>query len=263
MKKIIFILLVTFSVGAQAQRVLVVDKEKMAPIVTGEHKANLVTPNTEPTESKIKYSYFGFAEEPYKEKVNTLIYNYVKKVAIDTAYIHPISEHLSLQYFKDAINNFFESYNYVRFKLNVDNLPPYILNMDISIDTTSLKNYVVLTEESSVFTGGAHFILLSDYKVVEKQSAEIVTWNNLLKDSANFMNVAEKYFRKVEKLKKGKDYSSYFFDSKKFEHSKNFIFTKKGLTLIYLPYEAREWSRGTIIVNIPKNKIKNYLHFNW
>lgn len=263
MKNYILVLLITFGVTAHAQRVLIVDNEKLAPIVTGEYKANLVTPNAEPAESRVSYSYFGFTEEAYKKKVNELIYDYVHEVAIDTAYIHPITEGLSLQFFKDAINNFFESYNYVRFKLNVDDLPPYLLYMDIRIDTSSLKNYVVLTEESDLYTGGAHFIKYNDYKVVEKASAEIITWNKLLKDSTSFMEVAEKYFRKEEKLKKGMDYSSYFFESGKFEPSRNFIFTKKGMTMIYQPYEAREWARGYIIVKIPKNKIKKYLHFNW
>lgn len=264
MKKVVIALFLLVAVSVEAQRVLTVEKEQLAPIVTGEHKNKLVSPNADPTESRIRFAYFGLISdknEEYKDLANKIIFEYVQKVAIDTAYI-PISEHLNLQFFKDALNNFFESYNYVRFRLNVDDLPPYWLEMNIQIDTATYKNYTQISLETGIFTGGAHPYLMNDYVLIHNKTAQVVTWDNLLTDKNQFTTVAEKYFRKTEKMKKGQDYSTYFFESQKFELSKNFVLTKKGITLIYLPYEAREWARGTILVKIPKGKIKKYTHLN-
>lgn len=263
MKKIqITFLAVVFALTAFSQREIIVEKEKLETIVKGEHKNKLVTPNSEPEISSIAYQYYGLPSFPYQHKVNELIYNYVKEVAIDTAYI-PIAGNISLQFFKDAVNNFFESYNHTRFVLNVDDLLPYSLDTKIVIDTTSLKNYVVIHGESTLFTGGAHHNYYMMYKVVDKRTAEVVTWDNLIKNKEKFMAIAEKRFRKVENMGKDADYSTHFFLRHKFELSRQFIFEKKKLQLIYLPYEAREWSRGFIHVDLPKGKIKKHINFNW
>ena len=255
MKKVVIALFLLVAVSVEAQRVLIVDREQLAPIVTGEHKNKLVSPNADPAESRIRYAYFGLLSdknEEYKDLANKIIYAYVHKVAIDTAYI-PISEHLNLQFFKDALNNFFESYNYVRFRLNVDDLPPYWLDMNIQIDTTTFKNYTQISLETTIFTGGAHPYLLNDYILIDNKTAQVVTWDKLLTDRTKFTAVAEKMTPKQ---------MINLFENQKFVLSKNFVLTKKGINLIYLPSELREWSNGTVLINIPKRKIKKYIHFN-
>lgn len=260
-KKIAGILLLT-TYTSFSQRVVIKELEKLEPFMTGVYKDKLITPNEEPMESVVEYQFYGYDTIPYQKKVNQLIYDYTKSVAIDTAYI-PIAPSLSRQFFKDAVHNFFEGYNYLRFQLNVDDLPPFFFNGKITIDSTSLKNYVQVSGQTYLFTGGAHGNYLTEYHVVNKKTAEKVTWGNLLKDSVAFAKVAEKYFRITEGLSPTDNYDAYFFDNQKFNLSKQFVFTKKGIKLIYLPYEAREWARGFIEVNIPKGKIKKYIKFNW
>lgn len=262
MKKIILSLLVAVSGSTFAQRVVIHDIEKLAPFMKGEYSDKLISPNAEPEESSIKYEFYGFAEKAYQQKMNQLIYDYTKTVAIDTAYI-PIANKVSRQFFKDAVHNFFEGYNYLRFQLNVDDLPPFWFKSSIRIDTTSLKNYVQLLAESSIFTGGAHPYLINQYHLVDKKSGNELFWKELLKDSVSFAKLAETYFRKEEKLKPTDSYESYFFENQQYALSQQFIFSKKGITLVYLPYEVREWARGTISVFIPKKKIKKYLTINW
>lgn len=261
--KILILLVTIFGIAdAQAQLVRTEEKEMLEPVTKGTCKEQLVLPAEDPVESVINYQYFGFPDEPYEKQVNQLIYDYVKTVAMDTLFIGEFSKTVSRDFFKAALRNFLESYNYVRFKISYD-VPAYWLHTDIVLDTVSLKQYIQFKGESAVYTGGAHPFLINEYKMLDKKSAKVVEWIDLLADSSSFMTVAEKYFRKTEKLKENQDYSSYFFESGKFEHSQNFYFTKNKLVLIYLPYEAREWARGMIYVEIPKGKIKKYLNINW
>jgi hypothetical protein len=174
-----------------------------------------------------------------------------------------MAEKVSRPFFKDAVLNFFEGYNYLRFQLNVDDLPPFSFQEKITIDTTSLKNYVQLIGSTYAFTGGAHGNYFVTHNVVDKRSGEEISWDKLLKNKEEFTKVAEKYFRKVENLEPTSNFDNYFFDNQKFTLSQQFVFSKKGITLIYQPYEAREWARGFIEVTIPKSKIKKYINFNW
>lgn len=286
MRILILLLISFFSIQTFAQFEKIDKTQRFGAIIQGQYNHTITTQDYEPTSSSVSYNYFGITDFEYQKVINQRIKEYIEFCMIDTAYF-PIEENLSPKFFEDALNNFVESYNYVRFRLG-DDVHPFWINTSILIDTINFKNYVQVANTSNIYTAGAHPYIMDEYLIVSKEKGQIITWKNLVKEDQldAFTSVIEKYFKKVEGLKKKDDIITnstanhwseeelkektdnfripiYFFSSKRFELSKNFQFTKKGIRLIYLPYEAREWARGSIIVNVPKRKIKKYLNFNW
>lgn len=243
-------------------------------IVKGDYSNMNVVPNYPAEKSKMQYEFYGQSNAPYQDSVNKQIVRYVHELLVDTAYI-PIEKQISPKFFEDALNNFLESDRYIRFQLGED-IPPFWVNMSIQIDTTTLQHSVLLNAKSSIYVAGAHPNSFDQYFVIDKTSGQILTWEKLLTNREKFMNVAEKYFKKVEKIGRkkpiptiqnkdepsGKNTILYFFQSGKFELPRFFTFTKKKMLLLYQPYEAREWARGEIRIELPIKKINKFIRFS-
>lgn len=256
MKLSTLILLLLFGHQILGQKV-----EKGQNIVTGTVVDSIMDEKYGNQVSTINYSFYAQPTKAYQKEANRLIYDYIKGLLIDTLYDPPMPQQISSSYFRHALNNFFQAY--MNLTEEYGQTPPCWVITDIKIDEKTLKNNVQVIQTSGIYTGGAHPNKYDIYSVINKKSGKTLSWKDLLKDSVKFTKVAEKYFREVEGLKENDDYSSYFFESGSFELSKNFDFGKNEIRLIYLPYEAREWARGIILVTIPKTAIKKYLHFKW
>lgn len=260
MKKLILGSLLAFSVIACSSKNETNSNNPITKgLTSGKIEKTLYTSDKEDsTTTSANYQFYNEENSPLEKVVNKWIYDYVKEIAFDPIVVSNVPSKLSTEYFEKALENF--DRNYKVEKESDDDLEMLsYLDMNIEINEKISNNFVQVTATCGVFTGGAHPYVMDDYLVVTKKDGEIITWEKLLKDSVAFNKVAEKYFRKVEELGPNDTYEDYFFESKKFERSQSFLFEKDKLIMLYKPYEAREWARGYINVEIPLSEIKNYI----
>lgn len=121
---------------------------------------------------------------------------------------------------------------------------------------------LVLQSHYEDYTGGAHgnhALLFHNFDL--EKSTKIDIDKLILPDKRKeFLNIAEKYFRKVENLKENESLDDvYFFDEGKFALSDNFGLRAEGIEFLYNIYEIKPYSEGITRFTIPYDAVAHLL----
>ena len=123
------------------------------------------------------------------------------------------------------------------------------------------SQFITITLDSYLFTGGAHGYSSTRFLNFNKLTANEIDNEGLFENSLKFSKFAESLFRKAEKIPEEKsiNHTGFMFERDSFYLPENIGFTKKGLKLLYNPYEVASFSDGIIEIEIPHKEIKKYL----
>lgn len=120
---------------------------------------------------------------------------------------------------------------------------------------------ISLKLDSFMFAGGAHGFTSTRYININAEKGTVLSDKDLFKDAADFKVLAEKAFRKHEKISDSMSLedAGYWFDEDVFQLPDNIGFTKTDIILFYNPYDVSPYSEGPIEVKIPLEKVKGNL----
>ncbi|MFE7085325.1 DUF3298 domain-containing protein [Sphingobacterium spiritivorum] len=133
-----------------------------------------------------------------------------------------------------------------------------------------LHSYVVLNNTRILsiatqiddFSGGAHgnhVMILSNFDILNNKK---ITLPDLIskEKQKELLKIAEKYFRKAERLKDNENLSGkYFFEDGKYALAENFALEKDSLLFYYNPYEIKSYVEGSTALRIPYQEIEHLL----
>ncbi|GLB53391.1 hypothetical protein NBRC110019_24320 [Neptunitalea chrysea] len=117
---------------------------------------------------------------------------------------------------------------------------------------------------SFMYKGGAHGYTSTKYININSKTGEVITNDLLFKDEEGFKKVAEKAFRKHEKVADDilLEDAGYWFKDNVFQLPENIGFSETEVILFYNPYEITPYSEGPVEVIIPFSQVKKYISFS-
>ncbi|ANH83124.1 hypothetical protein A8C56_20985 [Niabella ginsenosidivorans] len=121
------------------------------------------------------------------------------------------------------------------------------------------NGYVVLQDNLSEYSGGAHGNYAVDYDCFDVQQQKRMRLSDIVSaDSATLRGLLEAQFREDYGLGSTDSLGKILLEDRLPPNS-NFYFTDKGLGFAYSPYEVAAYAEGEITVLIPYEKLKRYL----
>lgn len=122
-------------------------------------------------------------------------------------------------------------------------------------------NYITISLDSYIFTGGAHGYSSNRFLNFNKQKGIELNNEDLFKNVKNFSDFAEIAFRKKENIPTNQsiNYSGLMFEQDRFYLPENIGFTDDGLKLLYNVYEVASFADGNIEMVLPYSEIKAFL----
>ncbi len=111
------------------------------------------------------------------------------------------------------------------------------------------------------YTGGAHGYRSLAYGNFNIETGQEIPNEKLFKDLKTFTDVAETYFRQQHNISENDEINStgFWFDDNEFYLPESIGFNKKSLVLHYNQYEIASYAEGPIEVEIPQEKVAEYL----
>ncbi|MES2265920.1 MAG: DUF3298 domain-containing protein [Bacteroidota bacterium] len=111
------------------------------------------------------------------------------------------------------------------------------------------------------FQGGAHGGSFIGFINWDGKNNKNVTLNDILVEGykAELNKVAERIFRKNEKLTPTAPLDNYFFDKNKFALNENYLITPVGLRFMYNQYEIKPYAAGQTELIIPYTEISKLM----
>lgn len=118
--------------------------------------------------------------------------------------------------------------------------------------------------ENYSFWGGAHGYGSTTFVNVDKQTKKVLDEDNLFKDKAAFLKIAEEKFKNKYKIPQDANINStgYFFENDTFILPSNIGFSENELILIYNPYEIAAYAEGQLTLKLPLSEVQEYLKPN-
>jgi hypothetical protein len=141
--------------------------------------------------------------------------------------------------------------------------PDRIQTWFLNINTRVIKQkpqYIAFYTTYINFSGGAHPNSSFTYQNYNPITHQKITLDSLLLpgSSAKLTAVAEKIFRKDEKLSPDQTLkNNYFFENDTFKLNDNFTVTDEGLLFLYNPYEIKAYAFGITKLLIPFSELKD------
>lgn len=138
----------------------------------------------------------------------------------------------------------------------------FIQNWNIQVQT-ELKNsdnsIISILSTVDSYLGGAHGNHWNDFLNFDARDGKEISWENIITDPDEFLNLAEIAFREERKLSPEADFEreGYFFKNGVFVLPENIGFNSKGVVLIYNPYEVAPYSMGSTEFIIPWTAVEN------
>lgn len=124
------------------------------------------------------------------------------------------------------------------------------------------KRLISISYDWSIYEGGLHGNFAKFCVNFNKSDGSKITYEQLAKDKAELLAVAEAEFRASQGMSSDESmYQIYNFKDNTFMLPENFAFTDKGLTFYYNPYEIAPYSAGLIEFVVPYEKVKKYINF--
>lgn len=115
--------------------------------------------------------------------------------------------------------------------------------------------------DTYLFTGGAHGYNEVIFLNFDKKRAEELAPEELFRNPKRFAEYAEQRFRAKHKIPENTSINStgFMFEGDTFYLPENIGFNRKGLTLIYNPYEVASYADGPILLELSMDEIQPYL----
>ena len=131
----------------------------------------------------------------------------------------------------------------------------------------------VLRRDSSLITiyfsddsydGGAHEHDGFSFINWDSKTSRVIELDDLFIDGYydKLIKIAEKIFRKHEKLSDNASFENYLFKNGKFGLNNNFLITPNYIIFLYNEYEIKPYTEGTTEIDIPYTQIKSLLRPN-
>ncbi|HTD40864.1 MAG TPA: RsiV family protein [Mucilaginibacter sp.] len=135
------------------------------------------------------------------------------------------------------------------------------------------SNSFVIREDSSIllvqvsgyrFLGGARGYYLASFINWNTKAQREIALGDILKDGyvQDLNSIAEKIFRKQEKVADSVPLKGYLFENGKFSLSNNFLITPIGLRFLYNQYEIKPYPAAETNLLIPYSQIESLLRPN-
>ena len=207
--------------------------------------SNITTKNNAIVEVNIPVS-SGISEASVS--INTAIKNTIISVLqiSDTENL----PHTSIEKSITAFNNEYMSF--------ISDFPDSPQNWEAQIDGEILyqsPEIISIAITSYINTGGAHGNLNISLKNFNATTGNLISNDNLFKNTNAFKKMALPYFKNAIKEKEG------VFEFNNFELSANMAYSNEGLLCLYNTFEIASFSSGIIEFTIPYNEINPLLIF--
>lgn len=134
------------------------------------------------------------------------------------------------------------------------------------VDSRVLVNsplLITLVTQVNEYSGGAHGQHLTFFSNYDIHNAQTIALKDILQKDTylQLTKIAEKYFRKHEKLSAKESLSKdFFFEDGIFTLNDNFGLTKKSLIIYYNEYEIRPYSDGPTKIEIPYTELVDIIN---
>lgn len=194
----------------------------------------------------------------YPEFSHKPLNKYIKRQVFD--YFSPDEEATSYQ---DIANSFISGYKDFA-KEYSDGAQTWYLNINIHV-LRQTHNYIAIAYDHEDFAGGAHGNHYTAYLNYNLKNNKNITIDSLFdaNQKAKLIAIAEGIFRKNEGLLPDALLTdNYFFEDGKFNLSKNFYMSQKGLVFLYNNYEIKPYVDGTTELIVPFKAIKDIIKPN-
>ena len=131
-----------------------------------------------------------------------------------------------------------------------------VLRQDSGLTTIQIDRYL--------YAGGAHGSTYTGFINWNTKAGKKIGLNDLFVPDyeRKLSAIAEKIFRKDEKLTDTSSLKNYFFKDEKFALNDNFLVTPVGIRFLYNEYEIKPYVDGTTELLIPYAQIKSLLRPN-
>jgi hypothetical protein len=132
--------------------------------------------------------------------------------------------------------------------------------MEAQVNFTN-RNLICIRLETYMYTGGAHGLGTVAFLNFDKITGEPLGNWEFFDDMEGFERLAEKKFRIQEHIPPNGNINTtgFMFEDDRFHLPENIGLTKKGLLLLYNPYEIASYADGSISLTIPWNEAQTYL----
>lgn len=148
--------------------------------------------------------------------------------------------------------------DYLRDRSASDTTDPVSWNcsVDVSIEHNT-EHFITVRSSSYIYTGGAHPLQTTTYYVIATHKPRLLTLHDIVVDTATLRTVAEIELRRMYDIPLYHDLRNHGFtlSSNSVPLSKNFAFTRTGLTLVYNPYDISPYSMGMHTIQLPYSAI--------
>ncbi|MBS1529249.1 MAG: DUF3298 domain-containing protein, partial [Bacteroidetes bacterium] len=128
-----------------------------------------------------------------------------------------------------------------------------VVRQDSSLATIQIDRYM--------YAGGAHGSTYTGFINWNTKAGKEISLDDLFAPGygSKLTAIAEKIFRKDEKLSDTSSLRNYFFQDQKFALNDNFLITPVGIRFLYNEYEIKSYADGTTELLIPYTQIKSLL----
>lgn len=173
-----------------------------------------------------------------------------------------IEEDSAIKTIQEAIISFNTSFQHMKAEF-----PEDILDFEVSIDSEvsfQNKDIVCIVMDSYIFTGGAHGNGSTLYVNFSAETGNIIENDRLLKNPNQFLETAEKAFRKAYKIPDDLSINStgFFFENDKFTLPSTIGFTDYEVVLYYNQYEISSYTEGPVVVKLKKEDVAPFFNFS-
>ncbi|MFB9841683.1 DUF3298 and DUF4163 domain-containing protein [Mucilaginibacter ginsenosidivorans] len=207
-------------------------------------------PDTSCTVAKVTYPFF-----PDQKVLNDTV---VKRLLI--AYYTGDKPDSSLQ---QQTQKFIQFYNYDTTR-NADH-PNVFYTLESSATVVRQdSSLITLQIDRYTYDGGAHGSDYTGFINWDTGANKKIELGDILSpgNEENLRAIAEKNFRKQEKLSDTGSFTNYSFKGRKFALNNNFLVTPIGISFLYNEYEIKPYSEGQTTLLIPYMQIKSLLRTN-
>lgn len=115
------------------------------------------------------------------------------------------------------------------------------------------EKYVTIKNDNYDYMGGAHGNYNTLYYVFNAENGQLITINDLVKDTLKLQETAKQQFYKLKNIDANKPINDqgYWFEKNRFSLNNNFGLLKDTLIFTYNPYEITNYAEGQTEIKIP------------
>ncbi len=206
--------------------------------------------------SQITVNYIRYVgDKSVADKINSKIEEYIISALVLEEDSIP-----NIKSIQEAAKDFNDSYQRDRNQFP-DMAGEYFAEVSVA-DLYSSEDIISFELRKNLYTGGAHGYSSTEFVNFDPKTGEVISTKNLIKDSNDFLVLAEKKFRQQHNIPA--DYSinesGFWFEDDKFNLPESIGFTSDTLIFIYNQYDIASFADGPIELKIPKKEVVTFLN---